>query len=101
MAARYAAATVIVRIPKHDGGAGTMSEGLLHGRYVIYIHEFPFVRQIDPVAPEALVSAIREFSDAHAAGHLGPNLAGREFALEEFNEPQLVERLKSLLRAPI
>ena len=75
-----------------------MTEGLLHGRHVIYIHEFPFVRKLAPVTPEALVIAIEEFHAAHALGRLGPNLSGRAFALKEFDEATLVERMKALLR---
>jgi glycosyltransferase involved in cell wall biosynthesis len=99
MAQAYAAATVVVRIPRHDGLGASMVEGLLNGRHVIYIHEVPFVRTVSPVTPERVVEAIGEFHDDHVAGRLRLNLAGRAYALEEFDENSRLERLLALLRA--
>jgi len=99
MAQRYAQAAVVVRIPRHDGFGNTVIEGLLNARHVIYTHEVPFVRRVWPATAEALVVALRELQDAHAEGRLAPNLSGRTYALEEFDEDTLVERLLALLRA--
>lgn len=97
MAARYASATVVVRIPRHDGFGATVIEGLLNARHVIYTHEVPFVRTVSPPSTENLAEALAELLDAHASGRLGPNLAGRAYALEEFNEAALVGRLIAAL----
>lgn len=99
MTERYARATVVVRIPRHDGLGGTVVEGLLHGRHVIYTHEVPFVRTIWPATADGLVEALGELRDAHRAGELAPNLVGRSYALDEFNETRLADHLAALVRA--
>jgi hypothetical protein len=73
-------------------------EGLLHARHVIYTHEVPFVHRIWPVTAQGLVDSLGDLWDAHRAGELAPNLAGRSYALEEFNETRLVEHLAALVR---
>lgn len=99
MAPMYAEATVVVRIPQHDGSGNTVIEGLLYARYVVYTQKVPFVRTIWPATAEALVSALRELQGAHAAGQLGPNLDGRAYALDEFEPRKLADRLMALVRA--
>ncbi len=98
MAAPYARSTVVVRIPRHDGFGATVVEGLLNARHVIYTHEVPFVRTVSPPSAENLAEALAELRDAHATGRLSPNLAGREYAVEEFGEARLVGRLVDVLR---
>lgn len=98
MEEQYARATVVIRIPEHDGLGGTMVEALLHARHVVYTYDMPFVRRVCPATAEGLVAALGEMRDAHAAGRLGPNLAGRAFALEEFDEGKLVASLVALLK---
>ncbi len=101
MAARYASATAVVRIPRHDGFGATVIEGLLNARHVIYTHEVPFVRTVSPPSPENLAAALAELEDAHSTGRLTPNLAGRSYALEEFNEARLVAHLMAVVRTRI
>jgi hypothetical protein len=98
MAARYAGATVVVRIPRHDGLGATVVEGLLHARHVIYTHDVPFVRTIWPASAHALADALGELEDAHRAGQLAPNLAGRSYAMDEFDETREANRLAALVR---
>jgi hypothetical protein len=98
LAARYADATVVVRIPRHDGLGATVIEGLLNARHVIYTYEVPFVRTVSPPTPETLAEALGELHDAHGAGRLSPNFAGRSYALEAFNEAKLVTHLMAILR---
>jgi hypothetical protein len=50
------------------------------------------------VTADGLVDALRDLRDTHRAGELAPNLAGRTFALEEFNETRLAARLAALVR---
>ena len=95
----YAETTVVVRIPRHDGFGATVIEGLLNARHVIYTHEVPFVRQIEPPTADNLVEAIDGFRVAAADGRLEPNLAGRDYAIATFGKTQLADRLMSLLRA--
>jgi hypothetical protein len=98
MSTRYARATVVVRIPRHDGLGATVVEGLLHARHVIYTHDVPFVRTIRPATADALADALGELEDAHRAGQLPPNVGGRSYAMDEFDEAREANRLATLLR---
>jgi hypothetical protein len=98
MTERYARTTVVVRIPRHDGLGATVVEGLLHARHVIYTHDVPFVRTIWPATADALVDALGDLEDAHRAGELAPNLAGRSYAIGEFDETREANHLAALVR---
>lgn len=99
MSERYDGASVIVRVPRHDGLGNTVVEGLLHARHVVYTYDIPHVRRIWPVTADTLTDALADIRDAHLAGRLEPNLAGREYALEAFDEGRLVGELAAALRA--
>jgi len=101
MTERYARATVVVRIPRHDGLGATVVEGLLHGRHVIYTYEVPFVRTLRPATGDALVDVLEELRRAHRGGSLSPNHEGRAYALANYDEARLADHLAALLRAPI
>jgi glycosyltransferase involved in cell wall biosynthesis len=94
----YASTTVVVRIPRHDGLGETVVEGLLNARHVLYTHEVPFVQTVWPATPETLVAAIATLRDEHVTERLEANLAGRAYALEEFDEVRLAGHLAVLLR---
>lgn len=98
MAARYAHASVVVRVPRHDGFGNTVIEGLLNARHVIYTHEVPYVRTLPTRTPAALVAVLQELREAHAAGTLSSNDAGRAYALETFDEMRLGSALADVLR---
>jgi hypothetical protein len=93
----YARASVVVRVPRHDGMGATVIEGLLSARHVVYTHQLPFVKLLDPVDASGLESALVGLRDEHAAGRLAPNLAGREFARTEFGAETLTRRLGDIL----
>lgn len=97
----YANATVVVRIPRHDGLGETVVEGLLNARHVLYTHEIPHVRTVWPATAETVVAALAALRDDHLAHRLEPNLAGRAYALEAFDEARLTGRLAALLRERI
>jgi glycosyltransferase involved in cell wall biosynthesis len=99
MAERYADASVVVRLPQHDAFGGTVVEGLFNARHVVYSYDVPHVRRVWPVTPEALTAVLDELRAHHAAGKLAPNLAGRAYALEEFDEHRVANDLAGLLRA--
>ena len=101
MTARYARTSVVVRIPRHDGLGATVVEGLLHARHIIYTHEVPFVRTIWPATAQSLIDALGDLWDAHRAGELAPNLAGRSYALVEYDETRLADDLAALVRARV
>jgi glycosyltransferase involved in cell wall biosynthesis len=94
----YAGATVVVRIPRHDGLGETVVEGLLNARHVVYTHELPFVRTVWPPTPDALVAELAALRADHLAGLLRANLAGREYALQAFDEARLTRELVALVR---
>jgi hypothetical protein len=98
MSEHYAQTAVVVRIPRHDGLGETVIEGLLNARHVVYTYEVPFVRRVWPATSDAVVAALGEFRDTYIAGRLGPNFAGRDYALAEFDEGRLVEHLAALIR---
>lgn len=99
MPRRYAEASVVVRIPEHDAIGGTVVEGLLYARHVLYSYPVPHTRLVSPVTSDVLVAAIVELKTEFDAGRLTLNTAGRAFALTEFDEAQLVGRLAALVRA--
>jgi hypothetical protein len=70
----------------------------MNARHVVYTHEVPFVRAIWPATADALVAVLGELRLALDAGRLGPNLAGRAYALEQFDEATLMDRLISLVQ---
>lgn len=98
MAEAYKNATVVVRIPRHDAIGGTVVEGLLYARHIIYTYEVPFVRRVFPATPEAVVDALESLYAHHVAGRLGLNIAGRAYALAEFDNNARTDRLISLIR---
>ena len=99
MAEFYANATVIARIPRHDGLGGTAVEGLLNARHVLYTYDLPFVRHLQPATVEVLVAVLAELRDLHDAGGLGLNSAGRAYALEAFDQAKMLDDLATLIRA--
>jgi hypothetical protein len=97
----YADATVVVRIPRHDGLGATVIEALLNARHVVYTHEVPFVRTIAPATADTLFEALDEFRVAASDGRLLPNLEGRDYAAAAFEEKSLVDGLMTLLRTAL
>jgi hypothetical protein len=99
MTTHYGRASVVVRIPRHDGFGATVIEGLLHARHVIYTHEVPFVRTLAPATGDRLTEALGELAAAHRAGSLALNTPGRTYASETFDEKGLASDLAALLLA--
>jgi hypothetical protein len=97
----YADATVLVRIPYHDGLGATVIEALLNARHVIYTHDIPFVQKIAPATADNLFDALDAFRAAASEGRLGPNLEGREYAASTFEEKALTDGLRTWLRTAL
>lgn len=98
MASYYARSSVIVRIHHHDGFGGTVIEGLVHARHVLYTHDVPHVRTVQPTV-ESIIPVLQELYEAHARGELRANLEGRAYALDTFDNDRLTAHLVGLLRA--
>ena len=97
----YADASVVVRIPRHDGLGATVIEALLNARHVVYTHEVPFVRTIASPTADDLFAALDAFRVAASEGRLGPNLEGRDYAATTFEEKTLVDGLLTKLRGAL
>lgn len=98
MGASYRESSVVLRAPRHDGFGATVIEGLLNSRHVIYTHDVPGCRRVWPVTEDALVAEIGDRHALHVAGQLAPNEEGRAYAIREFSEPALVDRLQAAVR---
>jgi len=96
----YAQVSVIVRLVKHDGGGGTVREGLAMARHVIYTYRLPHTLYVPFHDGEALIDLLEELYQRHQSGQLGLNLEGRAYALEIWNPQKLTETLtKTLLNS--
>ena len=94
----FAASSVVVRIPEHDGIGGTVLEGLAHARHVLYTYPLPHAELI-PREVEALQAAIDRLRHAHDEGPVEANLAGRAWVLQEHDEVRLTRSLARRLCA--
>ena len=56
------------------------------------------MRTVWPATHETLVAALAALRDDHVAERLEPNLAGRAYALEAFDEARLACQLAALVR---
>ena len=99
MNSMYARATVVVRIPRHDGLGHMVIEGLMNARHVIYTHDLLHVTRLDPVTVAGLVAELVRLRDAHRRGSLDLNLEGRAFARSAYDEQHLAEHLAAQIRA--
>jgi hypothetical protein len=99
MSKRYAEASVIIRLPAHDGFGKTVIEGLMNARHILYTQTVPFVRKVWPVSVQSLEANLIELHDAHADGRLVPNDGGRAYALDTFNLANLARHLQTHIRA--
>jgi hypothetical protein len=98
MGERYAQASVVVRIPQHDAYGNTAIEGLFNARHVVHSYEVPFARRLRPVTADGLVAVLEELRAAHHEGRLELNLAGRDWALAEFDESRVANEMAALVR---
>jgi hypothetical protein len=104
MPGRIDAATVLLRLPKHDGKSMLVLEALARGRHVIWNYDFPGVHYASDTA-EA-ISLLRALQETHAAGTLELNTGGYDFVKERFGRAQLAAQFAALLdrvaaRAPV
>jgi hypothetical protein len=97
--ATYAASTVVLRLVRHDALGATLREGLVHARHVIYTYPVPFTEQVGFGDTPALVGLLAGLMRANENGGLTLNMAGREYALAEFDAARHVRQLGEELRA--
>jgi glycosyltransferase involved in cell wall biosynthesis len=88
-------ATVVLRLPEHDGKSMLVLEALARGRRVVWNHDFPHVRSVGNIA-EA-VAAVKEMYRSYLAGRLAPNEGGRDYVSAEFAPAKIAARFESHL----
>lgn len=96
-APEYAASTAIVRMVEHDAIGGTVCEGLMYGRHVIYTYEVPHTVRVPFGDSSGLIEALRSLYDRHVTGTLELNEAGFEYAATEFDPDLRFTRLREVL----
>lgn len=89
------AATVVLRVPKHDGKSMLVLEALTRARHVVWNYEFPHVTTVRTA--DEIVVELRSLQIQHRNGTLALNESGRAFALGTFSRPSTAERLERRL----
>ncbi len=97
--AEYDRSTVVVRLIEHDAIGGTMIEGLMHARHVLYSYEFPHTEQVAFGDAVGLIEALKRYKTQHDAGTLNPNAAGRAWVLERYDPGVRFEHVRDALLA--
>lgn len=81
----YGLSSVVVRYVEHDAVGGTVIEGLMHARHVIYSYELPHTLRVPFGDADALIATLARLKAEHDAGILRPNDAGRAWVLEQYD----------------
>lgn len=87
MPQRIDEATVVLRLPEHDGKSMLVLEALARGRHVIWNYDFPGVHH----APRTVDAAeiLRTMLASHANGTFELNRAGYDYVAERFSRSVL------------
>ncbi|MGC1381249.1 MAG: hypothetical protein WA814_09555 [Candidatus Baltobacteraceae bacterium] len=93
--ARIDAATVLLRLPDHDGKSMLVLETLARARHVVWTHGFPGVHRVCGV--DDALAALHGLYRAHRVGSLELNHAGRVHVRDEFSPPEIARRFESEL----
>lgn len=93
----YARSTVVVRMVEHDAIGGTVIEGLLTARHVIYSYDIPHVTHVPFGDTDRLTEAIRDLKTLHDRGELALNTSGQEWATERFDPDRCFDNLRDVL----
>jgi hypothetical protein len=93
----YARSSAVVRMVEHDAIGGTVCEGLMYGRHVIYTYDVPHTVCVEFGDTQALVAAIRGLYERHLAASLGLNSEGFAYAQVEFDPDRRFARMRDVL----
>jgi len=96
-ATEYARSSVVVRMVEHDAIGGTVCEGLMYGRHVIYTYDVPHTVRVAFGDVGALIGAIGALHERHRTGSLELNRAGFDYAAVEFDPDIRFARLRDVL----
>ncbi|MFN2448951.1 MAG: hypothetical protein ABR508_04040 [Candidatus Baltobacteraceae bacterium] len=87
---RIDAATVLLRLPEHDGKSMLVLEALSRARHVVWNYEFPGVQTAKTEA--AVLVALANLRRLHESSALRLNHEGREFVLRDFERGPIALR---------
>lgn len=90
------AATVLVRVPEHDGLSGLVVEALALGRHVVWTYHLPGVHQVHDEAE--LIAEVQALYQTHQRGALALNLTGWEYVATQLHPQRAAERIAEALR---
>jgi hypothetical protein len=88
-------ATVLLRLPEHDGKSMLVLETLARARHVIWTYDFPSVHRATTMS-EA-IDQMRGLYDAHRSGMLQPNYQGYEYVRERFSRAMIAANFENAL----
>lgn len=94
----YDEASVVVRMVEHDSVGGTVIEGLLHGRHVIYSYPHEHCTHVTFGDVAGLRDALSHLQKMHEAGCLGPNFQGWEYARKEYDAGDISRKFENTIR---
>lgn len=97
----HGASSCVVRMVEYDSIGGTVAEGLLFGRPVIYSRPLEHTIQVPFGDADALVEAIAALRDRHAAGELAPDAQAARWARERFDPAMRFRDLAAAIVGPV
>jgi hypothetical protein len=90
---RIDSATVLLRLPEHDGKSMLVLETLARARHVVWTHEFPGVHAVCETGEAH--AALQTLYEKHRNGTLLLNAAGRNHVRDHFSRPGIAARFES------
>ena len=92
-------ATVVLRLPEHDGKSMLVLEALARGRHVIWNYDFPGVHHAPRTVDAAAI--LRELCAANDNGTLELNREGSAFVAKRFNRNVLAAGFEATLERAV
>lgn len=96
---RIDGATVLLRMPEHDGTSMLVLEALSRARHVVWNYRFPHVRTAEDA--QSVLAELTQLYSAHADGELELNHEGRAFVLERFSRADIAGEIENVLEAAV
>jgi hypothetical protein len=94
----FSATNVVVRLIAHDAvPGGTVEEGLVFGRHIIYSYPWPDTTHVEFGDVDGLVEALRKLRAAHEAGTLEVNRVGHDAMMVLWDSDKRYAQLRDLL----
>lgn len=100
MTEHYTQAVVVVRMVEHDALGGTVIEGMLFGRRVIYSRELENSIHVEFSDADTLIRVVAALLDDFEKGELKVDTATARWASETFCQKRRIEELRQFLLEP-